>query len=141
MKKSIILQRVCHDIYQLRLALMLLLVYAVTTQFLFQTVCPFAILTGFACPACGMTRAVLFMLSGKIITSLSLHPIAFLWCVYFFYLVFFRYVQGRHAPLTRLLCILLSLLTLVYYCFRLAKGTLPEVPGTGIWYLVFDTIG
>lgn len=135
MKKSVLLRRICQDLYRLRLALPLLLAYAVAAQLLFQTICPFAILTGFACPACGMTRAVLLMLSGKLTAALSLHPLAPFWIAYLLYLAFFRYVKGKYAPLTRLLCIALCLLTFTCYCFRLSVGTLPEVPGSGILHL------
>lgn len=136
MKKSLLLQRIYHDLYNLRLVLLIFLIYAVTTQLIFHTMCPFAIVLGFPCPGCGMTRAVLFMLSGKPFDSLYLHPLALPWPALLLYLCFFRYIKGRRAPLIEVFTISLSLITLFFYCYRLSLGTLPEVPGPGLLHLV-----
>jgi hypothetical protein len=40
------------------------------------TVCPFALLTGHACPGCGLTRAVGALLTGDLPGALRLHPLA-----------------------------------------------------------------
>ena len=41
---------------------------------IWQSDCIFHILTGFYCPGCGGTRAVKFLLRGKLLTSLLFHP-------------------------------------------------------------------
>jgi hypothetical protein len=40
------------------------------------TVCPFALLTGTACPGCGMTRAASYLLRGDWATAIDYHPLA-----------------------------------------------------------------
>lgn len=40
------------------------------------TVCPFALLSGHACPGCGLTRAVAALLTGDVGRSWRLHPLA-----------------------------------------------------------------
>ena len=40
------------------------------------TLCPVALLTGVACPGCGMSRAVAWLLRGDIDRSIGYHPLA-----------------------------------------------------------------
>lgn len=40
------------------------------------TLCPFALLTGMACPGCGMSRAISWLVRGDIGTSFRYHPLA-----------------------------------------------------------------
>lgn len=135
MKKSDFIFRIREDLYRLRFAFPVILAYAVVTQPVFHTICPFAIFTGYACPACGMTRAAILMITGHPAASLALHPLTLLWPALLLYLGFFRYLRGRRAPLAAALSITLSLITLGYYCCRLARGTLPEVPTPGFLHL------
>lgn len=131
-----IAQRICQDIYHLRLALAILFLYCLTTQLVFHTVCLFAIFTGFPCPACGMTRAFLLFLAGNFRFSFSLHPLTLPWILLLLYLAFFRYLGGSHAPFALPLVILLCLATFTCYLYRLTSGTLPQVPQPGILHLV-----
>ena len=39
------------------------------------TVCPFALLTGMACPGCGMKRAASYLVRGDVSTALTYHPL------------------------------------------------------------------
>ena len=42
------------------------------------TVCPFALLTGTACPGCGMTRAFGYLARGDLASALRYHPLVIL---------------------------------------------------------------
>lgn len=42
------------------------------------TVCPFALITGTACPGCGMTRAAGYLLRGDLSSALRYHPLVIL---------------------------------------------------------------
>ena len=44
------------DLYHNRIAILCIIIYMSVTQYLFHSVCPIAILFGFPCPACGLTR-------------------------------------------------------------------------------------
>lgn len=136
LKNSEVLQRMYRDLYRLRLALLILLLYGLVTQLIFHTVCPFAILTGFPCPACGMTRAILLFCTGNFQLSFSLHPVALFWPLLLLYRGYFRYFPGRRAPFVWPLTITLCLSTFACYLYRLTTGTLPKVPGSGIFHLV-----
>lgn len=136
LKNYEVLHRMYQDLHRLRPALLILLIYGLVTQLIFHTVCPFAILTGFPCPACGMTRAILLFCTGEFRLSFSLHPVALFWPLLLLYLGYFRYGLGRRAPFVWPLTITLCLATFACYLYRLTAGTLPEVPGSGIFQLV-----
>ena len=43
-----------------------------------MTLCPFALITGMACPGCGMTRALGRLLRGDLAGAMSFHPLILL---------------------------------------------------------------
>ncbi len=63
--------------------------YLVIFQFSLLPQCPFKVLTGYPCPACGMTRAFQAILNGDIIGSFSYHILAFPLFVSFAVLILF----------------------------------------------------
>lgn len=139
MKGYEMIHRICRDLYRLRQALAVLFLYGLIAQFAFHTVCPFAVFTGHPCPACGMSRAVLLFFTRNFRLSFSLHSLALFWPLFLLYLGYFRYLKGRSAPFVRTLTVILCLTTLAYYLYRLDAGTLPEVPGPGIFFLVSNS--
>lgn len=42
------------------------------------TLCPFALMTGTACPGCGMTRAAGYLIRGDLSSALRYHPLVML---------------------------------------------------------------
>lgn len=132
------MQSIRQDLYRLRLVLLILLIYGMVTQFIFHTVCPFAILAGFPCPACGMTRAFLLFAAGQFRLSFILHPLVLPWSMLVLYLGYYRYIKDGHAPFVWPLTILLCLATFACYLLRLTAGTLPEVPIPGILHLAIS---
>lgn len=130
------IKRIGQDLYRLRVALPVLLIYGLTTQLIFGTVCPFAILSGFACPACGMTRAALLFLIGRPLQSFSLHPMPLFWLALILYLGYFRYLRNKHAPFIWPLTVTVCLATFACYFYRMNAGTLPDVPASKILPLV-----
>ncbi|MGN0131700.1 MAG: DUF2752 domain-containing protein [Lachnospiraceae bacterium] len=132
--------RLSEDIYRIRYALIILLIYFVLTQSIFHTVCPFAILTGTACPACGLTRSALLLLSGHFIAAARLNAAIYLWLPYLLYLLLFRYLLGRRPPLAMPFCIIICLLTIGFYMQRLISDTLPSVPCHSIFTRFFSFV-
>ncbi|MCI9296033.1 MAG: DUF2752 domain-containing protein [Lachnospiraceae bacterium] len=62
---------------------------------LFNAFCPSILITGFPCPGCGMTRAVIYLLKGQFLRSWALNPAAGLWMLWAFWLFLERYIRGR----------------------------------------------
>lgn len=52
-------------------------VYSVSFTLLFGHACPINLVFGIPCPSCGMTRAVLSLLRGDIVTAFCMHPLVF----------------------------------------------------------------
>lgn len=123
------------DIYNIRIALILLLAYFAVTQSIFHTVCPFAILTGFSCPACGLTRAAFLLLTGHFTAAAQLNLTIYLWFPFLLYLCIFRYFLRKQAPLALPIATTIGLLTSLYFILRYLYGTPLPVPCEGIFPL------
>lgn len=97
------------------------------------TLCPFALLTGHACPLCGCTRAASALLRGEVGLAWELHPlvvvaaplllVAWVW--------WWGVRSGRWAPLparwVHPVAIGVGALLLGTWLLRLTTGTLPPV--------------
>jgi hypothetical protein len=98
-----------------------------------RSLCPIALITGIACPGCGMTRAVSHLIQGDMAGALTYHPLvipvlvlagaAWGW--------FLLWRLGRAGPVPRRwlnTAILASAVALVaVWVVRLSSGTLPPV--------------
>lgn len=65
----------------------------------FDAFCLSVIVTGFPCPGCGMTRAVLYLLKGQLKRSWALNPAAGLWVAWAVCVAFERYIRGRKSKM------------------------------------------
>ena len=126
------LKRLAVDIHRTKFALCILLLYMVITQALFHTVCPFALLFGFPCPACGLTRAGLFLLSGQFSAAFTVNAAICLWVPFLLYLILFRYFLGKKPPLAMTLSVSVCLMTVLFYLLRLVQGNLVDIPCKGL---------
>jgi hypothetical protein len=97
------------------------------------TICPFALLTGHACPLCGGTRAAAALAHGDVAGAWSLHPLIFV-IVPLALIAWAKWLgRGRPwaAPLTahrsNQLLAGLGVAFLAVWVLRLATGTLPPV--------------
>ena len=97
------------------------------------TVCPFALLTGMACPGCGMTRAASYLVRGDFSTALTYHPLVPLIALLSVggWAWFLLRRSGRVEPLpTRWVnaaLIVTGIMLLGVWAARLLSGTLPPV--------------
>ena len=97
------------------------------------TICPVALLTGTACPGCGMTRAMAWLLRGDLERAVGYHPLAPI--VLIIALVSSVWMLGRRyrgwkAPTSIVVnraLVGLAVLLIVTWVARLVTGTLPPV--------------
>ena len=129
------MSRIRKDILSIRVPFLFLILYILITQYFFHCFCPMAILTGFPCPACGLTRAACHLLTGDIRQAALENATIFLWVPFLFYLAINRYVIGRKPRRITFSTILLCLATLFYYVARIRTHTLVSVGFIGLIHL------
>lgn len=97
------------------------------------TICPVALLTGVACPGCGMSRALAWLLRGDMERAVIYHPLAPIVMLIGLLAVGWalgRRLRGWKAPsaiLTNSAVIGLGLLLMTVWVARLVTGNLPPV--------------
>jgi len=97
------------------------------------TVCPFALLTGVACPGCGMTRALAFLVRGQLGQAVRYHPVAPLLAVGLAGGLIWWWGRDHRAwtawstRLLNALAITFVAALLAVWAARLVMGTLPPV--------------
>ncbi|HLU52411.1 MAG TPA: DUF2752 domain-containing protein [Acidimicrobiia bacterium] len=93
------------------------------------TLCPFALVTGVACPLCGMTRAVVHLAQGDFAEAVAFHPLVLLVVAALLVLVVVR-LTGRRWPASiggAPALVGVAALFMATWVVRLATGTLPPV--------------
>jgi Protein of unknown function (DUF2752) len=97
------------------------------------TICPFALITGMACPGCGMTRAASSLMRGDFSTALGYHPLVPLIALLAIggWAWFLLRRSGRVEPLparwVNTILIATGVMLLGVWAARLLSGTLPPV--------------
>lgn len=119
---KIILQRITSDIRQNRIPLLMLLAYMATTQFFFHKICPWLLLTGHPCPACGLTRASVLLLTFRFEDAWRMNPTVWLWIPFLLYLAICRYILGKKPALAMPLTIFVCCATIAVWLWRYPPG-------------------
>ncbi len=97
------------------------------------TLCPVALITGVACPGCGMSRAVGWLLRGDLERSFSYHPLAPLVLIAALVGVVWALgwrFRGWRVPRTTWVSagsVVFGVLLVAVWVTRLVTGTLPPV--------------
>ena len=133
--------RILADLRACRIALLIIIIYILLTQSLFHTTCPMAILTGFPCPGCGLTRSGFLVLTGHWGDAWALNPTIYLWMPLILYGLIFRYLLGRKPPYY-LVCVgIVGLLTCIWYIGALLRGYMVPLPCDGLLEPYFKALG
>ena len=118
-KVQAVFERIWKDIKRFRIAILLLIFYNVSARIMFHAFCPQLILTGFPCAGCGMTRAVLYILTGRFARGMQLNPAAPLWIIFLCWFFANRYLKGVYRKSTTLWLGLVCVVTLAVYVYRM----------------------
>lgn len=112
-------ERLKRDIKDFYPALIAYLIYNIVVRTIFHAYCPFLITTGFPCPGCGMTRAVFYLLTGRIKRGMSLNPAAPLWMLLIAWFFIERYLRGRTLKYVKIGLAVIVLVTFGIYLYRM----------------------
>ncbi|MCM1179305.1 MAG: DUF2752 domain-containing protein [Clostridium sp.] len=105
-------------------------VYIVGADALFGGMCPGVLLTGFPCPACGLTRAGIYVLTLQFQRAWVMNPVIYAIGAFLLYFLICRYILGKpSAGVKWMLWAVLILLLLVYF-YRMAN-CFPEYAAAG----------
>lgn len=115
-----IYDRVKKDVLNYRWAIILFTIYYIIVKKIFRAFCPLVITTGFPCPGCGMTRALLFLFTGQIERSWNAHPMAVFWVLLAIYCVVMRYILGKEVKGFKTMAVILLSAMLICYIYRMA---------------------
>lgn len=115
------IERLTKDIKAFYPAVIVFGIYNVVARKIFHAYCPFLILTGFPCAGCGMTRAIFFILTGRIKRGMALNPAAPMWILFLVWFFIERYLRGRTPKYTKIVLAAVVLVTVGIYVYRMVN--------------------
>ena len=121
------LKRLRKDLYGLRYALLGIAVYYAAVHLIFGQFCPMMIVLHLPCPGCGMTRALVMVLTGRLKEAWELQPLIYGWILLAVLFAVNRYVLDRKPAILTGLLIALLLGILFFYVYRIGTGFPPEL--------------
>lgn len=107
------------DLKDYKWMLILLAAYFGVIWKFFYTSCFLVEVTGFPCPACGMTRAGFAVLHGRFQTAWHLHPFIYLFICLAIAAVIKRYFLKQSLKSLKKWLILILLFMVVFYVYRM----------------------
>lgn len=129
MKKKVseIGNRIGKDVRQYGLGFLAVAVLYFVVHSLFDAFCPSVLISGFPCPGCGMTRAVIYLLRGQIGRSCAINPAGVLWAAWALLFAFERYGLGRRSKVTVRAAYVIAVFMIIVYIIRM-KWYFPDRP-------------
>lgn len=121
MSIAVIWSRIRKDIQLYYRGVLLAAAYIGAMNLLRVPICPMVLLTGLPCPGCGMTRAAVLFLQGHWLAAWQMHPFFYALLVLAAAAAFSRYVLGRKAVQMKAAAVVLLVLAVVFYGYRMAR--------------------
>ena len=114
-------EKLKEDIYNIRYALAMIIVYMVVTQIIFGSVCPMVIIFKYPCPACGLTRACISILTGHFMKAVDYNVTAYLWMPLIAWLFIMRYFTNKKKIYWEIPVIFVGMMTIFYYVYSICS--------------------
>ncbi|MCH5249496.1 MAG: DUF2752 domain-containing protein [Lachnospiraceae bacterium] len=111
--------RILADIKEYWPAALVLLVYTAAVNLIFHNFCPMVIVSGLPCPGCGLTRSIVYLITGRLSQSLYINPMGIPIACILIYFFWNRYIIGRKAKGMTVLITCVTILLLVIYIYRM----------------------
>lgn len=94
-------------------------IYFLYSRLLSSVSCPMVMITGYPCPGCGMTRAVIALLKGDFHRALQMHAFVYVFFAYAILFVIWRYGLKKDLLWIKRIGVLLLAAMMVYYIYRM----------------------
>lgn len=123
-----VILRIRNDLFHYRVGLAVVTVYLILMRLVCGAGCPLVWLTGFPCPACGLTRAAKLVFCARFADAYQMHPMIYpilLFVVVFF---FYRYILGKKLPHAAGWIVLIFVACIGLYFYRMLTQFPGEVP-------------
>lgn len=117
--------RIIADFLNYKWAIAIFVIYNIIVRHFFKAYCPMLIFCGLPCAGCGMTRAIFYIVTGRIKRGLALNPAAPLWLLFICYVLINRYFRGKSGKKFYLILVGVCVATIVVYIYRM----LTQFPG------------
>lgn len=111
--------RIWKDVKKYWVVIVSIMLFYFLMHTLFDAFCPSVLITGLPCPGCGLTRSLLFFVTGQWQRSFFIHPLGGVIVIFLVYCGFFRYVKGRKIPGLKWMIGLLLLVAIVLFAVRM----------------------
>ena len=100
-------------------AIVLIIAHIVILSKYIASLCPAVWITGYPCPACGLTRAGLCLLRGQYGRALELHPFIYGILAFAAAVVIYRYFfHGKSVKWMQLILLMMIVTMILYYIYR-----------------------
>lgn len=103
------------DLYNIRYAIIILLIYAILMQIIFSTLCPIKAIFGIDCPGCGLTHATIYMLTGKFSDAINANYTVFLWWGLIILFLIDRYIHKLEIKVFPDMTSVVAMITIIRY--------------------------
>lgn len=112
------MEKLKKDIYNLRFAIPIIILCIILMQSILGTVCPLKGITGIPCPACGLTHASIYLLTGRFEQSFNSNPTAILWIITICLFIIDRYIHKLKIDIFPYIFIITIVITIVWYILK-----------------------
>lgn len=114
-----IFRRIWADVIQYKWGVIIFILYNIIVRKIFKAFCPSLILIGLPCAGCGLTRAVFYIITGRIKRGMMLNPSAPFWIITIIYFAICRYIVGRKGKGIYILLSVTCVVTIAIYVYRM----------------------
>lgn len=128
-------RKVTKDVYQNFRVMMWVITIVITHFTVFRhfiySMCPSVWITGYPCPACGMTRAGILVLTGHFAEAACLQPFIYVLAVFAVGLCIYRYLFLQDSLKWAKRCLIVIILCMIgFYIYRMIRYFPDEPPMT-----------